>query len=163
MIKDGDNKPMCIAGVFGGSESGVSNETKTIFLESAYFNPVAIRKAAKAHGLNTDASFRFERGVDPNNTRTINHAIKLIEEITGGKKVGNLLEHYPQKFEDAKVIFRYSKLDQILGVKIHREKVKEILKSLDIVSLNDIPDGLELGSSVQSRCNQRNRCNRRNA
>jgi phenylalanyl-tRNA synthetase beta chain len=70
MIKDGDNKPMCIAGVFGGSESGVSNETKTIFLESAYFNPVAIRKAAKAHGLNTDASFRFERGVDPNNTRT---------------------------------------------------------------------------------------------
>jgi phenylalanyl-tRNA synthetase beta chain len=145
MIKDGDNKPMCIAGVFGGSESGVSNETKTIFLESAYFNPVAIRKAAKAHGLNTDASFRFERGVDPNNTRTsINHAIKLIEEITGGKKVGNLLEHYPQKFEDAKVIFRYSKLDQILGVKIHREKVKEILKSLDIVSLNDIPDGLEL-------------------
>ncbi len=145
MIKDGDNKPMCIAGVFGGSESGVSNETKTIFLESAYFNPVAIRKAAKAHGLNTDASFRFERGVDPNNTRTsITHAIKLIEEITGGKKVGNLLEHYPQKFEDAKVIFRYSKLDQILGVKIHREKVKEILKSLDIVSLNDIPDGLEL-------------------
>ena len=145
MIKDGDNKPMCIAGVFGGSDSGVSNETKTIFLESAYFNPVAIRKAAKAHGLNTDASFRFERGVDPNNTRTsINHAIKLIEEVTGGKKVGNLLEHYPQKFEDAKVIFRYSKLDQILGVKIHREKVKEILKSLDIVSLNDIPDGLEL-------------------
>ena len=145
MIKDGDNKPMCIAGVFGGSESGVSNETKTIFLESAYFNPVAIRKAAKAHGLNTDASFRFERGVDPNNTRTsITHAIKLIEEVTGGKKVGNLLEHYPQKFEDAKVIFRYSKLDQILGVKIHREKVKEILKSLDIVSLNDIPDGLEL-------------------
>ena len=145
MIKDGDNKPMCIAGVFGGSESGVSNETKTIFLESAYFNPVAIRKAAKAHGLNTDASFRFERGVDPNNTRTsINHAIKLIEEVTGGKKVGNLLEHYPQKFEDAKVIFRYSKLDQILGVNIHREKVKEILKSLDIVSLNDIPDGLEL-------------------
>lgn len=148
MIKDGDNKPMCIAGVFGGSESGVSNETKTIFLESAYFNPVAIRKAAKAHGLNTDASFRFERGVDPNNTRTsINHAIKLIEEVTGGKKVGNLLEHYPQKFEDAKVIFRYSKLDQILGVKIHREKVKEILKSLDIVSLNDIPDGLELAVS----------------
>ena len=145
MIKDGDNKPMCIAGVFGGSDSGVSNETKTIFLESAYFNPVAIRKAAKAHGLNTDASFRFERGVDPNNTRTsITHAIKLIEEVTGGKKLGNLLEHYPQKFEDAKVIFRYSKLDQILGVKIHREKVKEILKSLDIVSLNDIPDGLEL-------------------
>lgn len=145
MIKDGNNQPMCIAGVFGGNESGVSDETKTIFLESAYFNPVAIRKAAKSHGLNTDASFRFERGVDPNNTRTtITQAIKLIEEITGGKKVGNLLEHYPNKIEDFKVIFRYSKLDQILGVKIHREKVKEILKSLDITVLNDIPDGLEL-------------------
>ena len=145
IIKDGNNQPMCIAGVFGGSESGVSNKTKTIFLESAYFNPVAIRKAAKSHGLNTDASFRFERGVDPNNTRTaITQAIKLIEEITGGKKIGSLLEHYPNKIEDAKIIFRYSKLDQILGVKIHREKIKEILKSLEIKAVNDIADGLEL-------------------
>ena len=145
IIKEGNNQPMCIAGVFGGSESGVSNETKTIFLESAYFNPVAIRKAAKSHGLNTDASFRFERGVDPNNTRTaITQAIKLIEEITGGKKIGSLLEHYPNKIEDAKIIFRYSKLDQILGVKIHREKIKEILKSLEIKAVNDIADGLEL-------------------
>ena len=145
IIKDGNNQPMCIAGVFGGSESGVSEETKTIFLESAYFNPVAIRKAAKSHGLNTDASFRFERGVDPNNTRTaITQAIKLIEEITGGKKIGSLLEHYPNKIEDAKIIFRYSKLDQILGVKIHREKIKEILKSLEIKAVNDITDGLEL-------------------
>jgi phenylalanyl-tRNA synthetase beta chain len=145
IIKDGNNQPVCIAGVFGGSESGVSNETKTIFLESAYFNPVAIRKAAKSHGLNTDASFRFERGVDPNNTRTaIIQAIKLIEEITGGKKIGSLLEHYPNKIEDAKIIFRYSKLDQILGVKIHREKIKEILKSLEIKAVNDITDGLEL-------------------
>ena len=145
IIKDGNNQPMCIAGVFGGSESGVSEETKTIFLESAYFNPVAIRKAAKSHGLNTGASFRFERGVDPNNTRTaITQAIKLIEEITGGKKIGSLLEHYPNKIEDAKIIFRYSKLDQILGVKIHREKIKEILKSLEIKAVNDIADGLEL-------------------
>ena len=145
MIKDGNNKPMCIGGVFGGNDSGVSESTTTIFLESAYFNPVAIRKAAKAHGLNTDASFRFERGVDPNNTRTtITHAIKMIEEISGGKKVGNLLEFYPKKIEDTKVIFRYSQLDKILGIKIHREKVKEILKSLEISVLNDIPDGLEL-------------------
>mgnify|MGYP000001539441 FL=1 len=145
MIKDGNNKPMCIGGVFGGNDSGVSESTTTIFLESAYFNPVAIRKAAKAHGLNTDASFRFERGVDPNNTRTtITHAIKMIEEIAGGKKVGNLLEFYPKKIEDTKVIFRYSQLDKILGIKIHREKVKEILKSLEISVLNDIPDGLEL-------------------
>ena len=145
MIKDGNNKPMCIAGVFGGSESGVSAETKNIFLESAYFNPVAIRKGAKAHGLNTDASFRFERGVDANNARTaITQAIKLIEEITEGKKVGSLLEHYPKKIENFKVIFRYSKLDQILGTKIHREKIKEILKSLEISIINEIPDGLEI-------------------
>lgn len=145
MIKDGNDKPMCIGGVFGGNESGVSENTKTIFLESAYFNPVAIRKGAKAHGLNTDASFRFERGVDANNARTaITHAIKMIEEIAGGEKVGNLLEFYPKKIEEFKVIFRYSQLDKILGIKIHREKVKEILKSLDITVNNDIPDGLEL-------------------
>lgn len=145
MIKDGNNKPMCIAGVFGGNESGVSDATKTIFLESAYFNPVAIRKAAKAHGLNTDASFRFERGVDANNARTaITHAIKMIEEIAGGEKIGNLLEFYPKKIEDFKVIFRYSQLDKILGIKIHREKVKEILKSLDITVDNEIVDGLEI-------------------
>lgn len=145
IIKDGSNKPMCIAGVFGGSESGVSENTKNIFLESAYFNPVAIRKAAKAHGLSTDASFRFERGVDANNARTaITQAIKLIEEITGGQKTGNLLEHYPEKIEDFKVILRYSKLDNTLGVKIHREKIKEILKALEMKINNEIPDGLEL-------------------
>lgn len=145
MIKDGSNKPMCIAGVFGGADSGVSASTQNIFLESAYFNPVAIRKAAKHHGLNTDASFRFERGVDPNNTRTaITHAIKLLEEITGGTMEGPLLEHYPKKVEDHYVILRYSKIEQILGTKIHREKIKEILKSLDISILNEIPNGLEI-------------------
>lgn len=149
IIKDGKDKPMCIAGVFGGSESGVSSETKTIFLESAYFNPVAIRKASKLHGLNTDASFRFERGVDPNNARTaLTHAINLIQELAGGKLVGEILEHYPEKIKDYYVVFRYSKLDQILGAKIHREKVKEILKSLDIQILNEIQNGLELSVPV---------------
>lgn len=145
LIKDGDNNSMCIAGVFGGQNSGVSEETKTIFLESAYFNPVAVRKAAKSHGLNTDASFRFERGVDPNNTRTsITHAIKLIEEIAGGKVAGQLLENYPKKIEDFYIILRFSKIEQILGTKIHREKVKEILKGLEIKVLNEIPNGLEI-------------------
>lgn len=145
MIKDGEDQPMCIAGVFGGQTSGVSETTKTIFLESAYFNPIAIRKAAKFHGLNTDASFRFERGVDPNMTRTaLTHAITLIEEITGGKLAGELLEHYPAKIEDHYVILRFSKIEQILGIKIHREKIKEILKSLEIVVLNEIQNGLEL-------------------
>ncbi|SIQ51441.1 phenylalanyl-tRNA synthetase beta subunit [Chryseobacterium sp. RU37D] len=145
MIKDGKDTPMCIAGVFGGDNSGVSNETKTIFLESAYFNPVAVRKAAKFHGLNTDASFRFERGVDPNITRTaITHAIKLIQELTEGKMIGELLEEYPKKLEDNYVIVRFSKIEQILGTKIHREKVKEILKTLDIQVLNEIQNGYEI-------------------
>ena len=145
MIKDGDDNPMCIAGVFGGENSGVSAETTAVFLESAYFNPVSVRKGAKFHGLNTDASFRFERGVDPNNTRTaITYAIRMIEDITGGQMVGSLLEHYPNKIDGHYVVLRYSMLDQILGVKIHREKVKEILRSLDIQILNEIPNGLEL-------------------
>lgn len=145
IIKDGQDNPMCIAGVFGGANSGVSTETKTIFLESAYFNPVAVRKGAKFHGLNTDASFRFERGVDPNITRTaITHAIKLIEELAEGKLVGELLEEYPKKIEDNYIIIRFSKIEQILGTKIHREKVKEILKALEIQVLNDIQNGFEI-------------------
>jgi phenylalanyl-tRNA synthetase beta chain len=145
IIKDGKDHPMCIAGVFGGADSGVSAETKTIFLESAYFNPVAIRKAAKFHGLNTDASFRFERGVDPNITRTaITHAIKLIQDLAEGKLTGELLEEYQKKLEDNYVIIRFSKIEQILGTKIHREKVKEILKALDIQVLNEIQNGLEI-------------------
>lgn len=145
IIKDGKDTPMCIAGVFGGANSGVSAETATIFLESAYFNPVAVRKGAKFHGLNTDASFRFERGVDPNITRTaITHAIKLIQELTEGKLVGELLEQYPKKIEDQYVIIRFSKIEQILGTKIHREKVKEILKALEIQVLNEIQNGYEI-------------------
>lgn len=145
IIKDSQNTPLAIAGVLGGAESGVNENTTKIFLESAYFNPVAVRKAAKYHGLSTDASFRFERGVDPHNTKTtISLAIKLLTEIAGGQLVGEFLEHYPEKIAPHYIVFRYSKLDQILGVKIHREKVKEILKSLEIEVLNEIPDGLEL-------------------
>ncbi len=145
MIKDGEDTPLCIAGVFGGATSGVSDETTKIFLESAYFNPVAVRKGAKFHNLNTDASFRFERGVDPNNTRTsLTHAVAMIEELAGGKLVGELLENYPKKLENHYVILRFSKVEQILGTKIHREKIKEILKSLEIVVLNEIQNGLEL-------------------
>lgn len=145
LIKDGENTPLCIAGVFGGLNSGVSSETTSIFLESAYFNPVAIRKAAKFHGLSTDASFRFERGVDPAQTKVaISYAIKLIEELAGGTLIGEVKDVYPQAIQDHYVVFRYSMLDQILGIKIHREKVKEILKALDITILNEIQNGLEL-------------------
>ncbi|MBS1549530.1 MAG: phenylalanine--tRNA ligase subunit beta [Bacteroidetes bacterium] len=145
MIKDGNNQPMCIAGVFGGLNSGVSENTKTIFLESAYFNPVAVRKGAKHHALNTDASFRFERGVDPNMTRlALTHAIKMIEDIANGKLSGSILEHYPKTIEDHYIILRFSKIEQILGTKIHKEKIREILKSLEINVLNDIPNGFEI-------------------
>lgn len=145
VVKDGQNKPLAIAGVLGGVTSGVNSETINIFLEGAYFNPVAVRKSAKYHGLNTDASFRFERGIDPNNVKTaITHAIKMITDIAGGRLVGDIIEHYPNKIEDHYVILRFSKIDQILGMKIHRDKIKEILKSLDIKVLNEITNGVEI-------------------
>jgi phenylalanyl-tRNA synthetase beta chain len=145
MIKDGDQNPMCIAGVFGGTNSGVSPQTTKIVLESAYFNPVAIRKAAKSHALNTDASFRFERGVDVKTAKkALLVAVKMIGDIANGKLVGEILESYPKEIKNNYVVFRYSKLDQILGMKIHREKVKRILKHLEIEILNEINDGLEL-------------------
>lgn len=145
VVKDGQNKPLAIAGVLGGATSGVNSETINIFLEGAYFNPVAVRKSAKYHGLNTDASFRFERGIDPNNVKTaITHAIKMITDIAGGRLVGDIIEHYPNKIEDHYVILRFSKIDQILGTKIHRDKIKEILKSLDIKVLNEITNGVEI-------------------
>lgn len=145
MIKDGSGKPLCIAGVFGGENSGVNVGTTKIVLESAYFNPVAVRKAAKFHGLNTDASFRFERGIDIKTTRkALFFALKLIKEICGGTLVGNVLEYYPNEISNHYMLFRYSKLDKILGMKIHRAKVKEILKFLEIEILNEITDGLEL-------------------
>lgn len=145
VVKDGQNKPLAIAGVLGGATSGVNSETINIFLEGAYFNPVAVRKSAKYHGLNTDASFRFERGIDPNNVKTaITHAIKMITDIAGGRLVGDIIEHYPNKIEDHYVILRFSKIDQILGMKIHRDKIKEILKYLDIKVLNEITNGVEI-------------------
>ena len=109
MICDAE-KPLCIAGVFGGENSGVSNETNSIFLESAYFNPVSIRKSAKRHALNTDASFRFERGIDPNITKyALKRAALLIIEIAGGKITSDLIDEYPNKIEDAQVFLTFEK------------------------------------------------------
>ena len=100
MICD-DKKPLCIAGVFGGENSGVTNETTSIFLESAYFDPVSVRKTAKRHGLSTDASFRFERGIDPNTTKyALKRAALLIKELAGGKITSDLVDEYPNKIED---------------------------------------------------------------
>lgn len=125
--------PMCIAGVFGGENTGVNEDTTSIFLESAYFNPVSIRKTAKRHGLNTDASFRFERGVDPNITEyALMRAAILIVEIAGGKISSDLIDIYPKKIQDHQVFLNFENTTQLIGQLIPRETIKEILTSLEI-------------------------------
>lgn len=123
---------MCIAGVFGGIESGVTEATTAIFLESAYFNPVSIRKTAKRHGLNTDASFRFERGIDPNLvTYGLKRAALLIQELAGGT-YSNIVDLYPKTIEDFKVKLNLDKLNTIAGTEIDPTQVESILSWLDI-------------------------------
>ncbi|NOR29084.1 MAG: phenylalanine--tRNA ligase subunit beta [Lutibacter sp.] len=141
MICNGNEDPMCIAGVFGGLNSGVTENTSSIFLESAYFNPVAIRKTAKRHALNTDASFRFERGIDPNITKyALKRAANLILEVAGGKISSEIVDMYPTKIEDFQVFLSYEKMDRLIGTEIPRETVKNILASLDI-KFNSVTDG----------------------
>ena len=141
MICNGNEEPMCIAGVFGGVDSGVTSNTTSIFLESAYFNPVAIRKTAKRHALNTDASFRFERGIDPNITKyALKRAANLILEVAGGKVSSEIVDLYPAKIEDFQVFLSYEKMDRLIGAVIPREIIKNILASLDI-KINSVTDG----------------------
>ena len=144
MICD-DNKPLCIAGVFGGENSGVSSNTSAIFLESAYFNPVSVRKTAKRHALNTDASFRFERGVDPNITKyALKRAALLITEIAGGKISSDLLDEYPKKIEDSQVLLSFEKINKLIGQEIPKETIKSILSALEIKVNNVTESGLGL-------------------
>ncbi len=141
MICNGNEEPMCIAGVFGGVDSGVTKDTTSIFLESAYFNPVTVRKTAKRHALNTDASFRFERGIDPNFTKyALKHAANLILEIAGGKISSEIVDLYPTKIEDFQVFLSFEKMNRLIGAEIPRETVKNILASLDI-KFNSVTDG----------------------
>ncbi|MEM5540434.1 phenylalanine--tRNA ligase subunit beta [Olleya sp. AS48] len=126
-------KPMCIAGVFGGIDSGVTEHTTNIFLESAYFNPVSVRKTAKRHGLNTDASFRFERGIDPKITEyALKRAVLLIQEIAGGEITSDIADIYPNKIEDFQVRLSFDKVTKLIGQEIPTETIKSILTSLDI-------------------------------
>ncbi|RAJ11883.1 phenylalanine--tRNA ligase subunit beta [Olleya aquimaris] len=126
-------KPMCIAGVFGGIDSGVTESTTSIFLESAYFNPVSVRKTAKRHGLNTDASFRFERGIDPNITEyALKRAALMIQDIAGGEITSEIVDIYPNKIEDFQVRLSFEKVTKLIGQDIPRETIKSILTSLDI-------------------------------
>ena len=134
------NKPMCIAGVYGGDYHGVSNETKSIFLESAYFNPVSIRKTAKAHSINSDASFRFERGV---NIELVEYALKraaiLICEFCDGKICSDLIDEYPKKTESKSILLNFEKTNKLIGQEIPTEEIKSILTSLDF-KINNITE-----------------------
>lgn len=139
MICD-EKAPLCIAGVFGGKESGVTDKTTGIFLESAYFNPVSVRKTAKRHGLSTDSSFRFERGIDPSITEyALKRAALLIKELAGGEITSDIIDIYPKKIEDFTVLLNFNKVNKIIGQEIPKETIKKILASLDI-KVNSVSD-----------------------
>jgi phenylalanyl-tRNA synthetase beta chain len=136
---------MCIAGVFGGIKSGVTETTRNIFLESAYFNPVAIRKTSKRHGLQTDASFRFERGADPEITIwALKRAVMLIKELAGGKISSGITDVYPKKIERIKVEVSYRNVDRLIGKQIDHQVIKKILELIDIIILSENGDILTL-------------------
>ena len=148
MICD-EKGPLCIAGVFGGKKSGVSESTNSIFLESAYFNPVSVRKSAKRHQLNTDASFRFERGIDPTITEyALKRAALLIQEVAGGEITSDLINVYPKKIEDFNVFLNFNNVDKIIGEKLPKDIIKKILVSLDI-KVNSFSDA-GLGLTIPS-------------
>lgn len=136
---------MCIAGVFGGIKSGISEKTKNIFLESAYFFPASVRKTSKHHGLKTDASFRFERGTDPEITvYALKRAAMLIKEIAGGKISSEVVDIYPEKILSAKVRLQYKTVDQLVGEVIDRTVIKNILLALDIMIEKEEDESLSL-------------------
>lgn len=140
-----EEEGMCIAGVFGGIKSGVTSTTKNIFLESAHFNPVSIRKTSKRHGLQTDASFRFERGTDPNITIwALKRAAMLMKEIAGGKITSEIIDVYPEIIENVKTEVSYRNIDRLIGKHIEKDTVRKILGLLDIAILNEESDILHL-------------------
>lgn len=145
MICDSESNPLCIAGVFGGIKSGVSETTTSVFLESAYFNPVSVRKTAKRHGLNTDASFRFERGIDINFTEyALKRAALLIEEYAGGKIASDVMDFYPDKVDDFQVFLSYENAFRLIGQTIDKDIIKNILASLEIKINSETAGGLGL-------------------
>ncbi|HTF20547.1 MAG TPA: phenylalanine--tRNA ligase subunit beta [Chryseolinea sp.] len=141
MICNGREEGMCIAGVFGGVGSGITNDTKDVFLESAYFSPDSVRRTSINHQLKTDASFRFERGVDPNNTvYALKRAALLIKEIAGGKISSEVNDFYPQPVanRDIKIIDKH--VDRLIGKQIPREQMLNILRRLDISVVSESAD-----------------------
>ena len=137
--------PMCIAGVFGGKGSGTYETTKNVVLESAYFHPTWIRKSARRHGLSTDASFRFERGVDPNGTiYALQQAAILCKELAGGKVSMEIVAVYPEKMENAVVDLSYQYVHGLVGKEIPTDKIKAICESLEMKVLEETAEGLKL-------------------
>lgn len=138
-------KPLALAGIFGGLGSGVTAETNKIFLESAYFNPVSVRKSAKRHGLSTDASFRFERGIDPTITEyAIKRAALLIKEMAGGEITSDIDDLYFRKIEDFQVFLTFEKVNKLIGQNLAEETIKSILASLEIRVNNVTETGMGL-------------------
>jgi len=139
------SKPLCIAGVYGGIDSGISEKTKKIFLECALFNPICIRKSSKRHALTTDASFRYERGVDPDSVNyALCRAIDLIIDLAGGKLDGDILKIGAYKKNSKKINFRYDKIYSTAGFKIPESKIDIILQSLDIKIISKIKNELKI-------------------
>jgi len=136
-------KPMCIAGVFGGLHSGVTENTTSVLIESAYFDPVSVRKTSKRHGLHTDASFRFERGVDINTCEiALKRAAIILKEIAGGTVSSDLIESYPKEAEPISLFLNYATLNRIAGTELPKDHVKKILVHLEFKVLNETEAGL---------------------
>jgi phenylalanyl-tRNA synthetase beta chain len=136
---------MCIAGVFGGIESGITEATKHVFIESAYFNPSSIRKTSKQHGLKTDASFRFERGTDPEITLyALKRAAMMMKEIAGGIISSEIVDVYPEKIQHRKVDYHFSSAEKLIGQSIEKSKLKQILFASGIEIEKEETDTLHL-------------------
>ena len=146
VICDGDI-PMCLAGVYGGYKYSVNNQTKTIFLESAYFNPISVRKTSKNHSINTDSSYRFERGVD---IEMVDYALKraalLIKDSCDGEIICDIIDEYPSKIEEKNIVLNFQKINSLIGYEIDKLKIKSILNFLDfkINNVTDISVGIEI-------------------
>ncbi|MDE7408356.1 MAG: phenylalanine--tRNA ligase subunit beta, partial [Muribaculaceae bacterium] len=135
-------EPMCMAGVFGGLDSGVTDDATSIFLESAYFNPTTIRKAARRHGLNTDSSFRYERGVDPNGCMyVLKLAALMVQQLAGGEICGPVVDIYPQEIKPFDVALPYAQVTSLIGKEIPQDEIDAILHSLEI-EITDRRDGV---------------------
>ena len=138
-------EPMCIAGIFGGKGSGTYDTTTNVVLESAYFHPTWIRKSARRHGLSTDASYRFERGIDPNGIiYALKQAAILCKQLAGGKVSMEIKDVYPTPIADARVQLDYEYVDRLIGKKIGNDMIRSIVESLDMKVISETDNGLEL-------------------